>query len=166
MIDATHTATRLREDAAQVLPQHHPSVLGWARITVHNQGDTELGIEPEFEGAFTINGVLHHITTKDNYIRNKDPLDPDVSTTLNFGDEDSSLVIWRDSDVMSADEEHFARSGDYPRNSSPPLSCGHDRLPYNSPFVDITSNSWDSAPFGNLTLRRRQDVAGDGMGTK
>ncbi|GLB36615.1 putative zinc metalloprotease [Lyophyllum shimeji] len=176
VIAAVHTDARLREDAAGAVPMPHPSELGWVRIIVHHHGDMERGIPPEFEGAFSVLGVVHHIMTKDNYLRTKHELDPDVSEPL--GDVDGSLVIWRESDVMTAEEERVAK-----RDSSPSEqpgsahSCGHDRLPYNTDPLQnlflqkpLVSESWFSNPLGlfqNDTKQRRDDVSSGngGMGT-
>ena len=46
VIEADYSDERLREDAAGVVPPppSHPSVLGWARIVVHHQGDIKQNI--------------------------------------------------------------------------------------------------------------------------
>ncbi|TFK76635.1 hypothetical protein BDN72DRAFT_872 [Pluteus cervinus] len=173
VIEAGHSSTRLREDAAHVVPHPHPAILGWARIMVHHQGDMDLGIPPEFEGAFSALGDVYHVMTKDNYLRNKHPLDPDVSETL---DDDSNLVIWRESDVMTAEEERHTKDNQLLHASVPVAhSCGHDRLPFNTdPYLNdilqkpLTPAPWYSAPlapFNNATILPRDDVAGNGMGT-
>ncbi|KAG5646891.1 hypothetical protein DXG03_001967 [Asterophora parasitica] len=177
VIAAGHTNARMREDAAGAVPQPHPSELGWVRIMVHHQGDTEQGIPPQFEGAFSINGIIHHITTKDHYLRTKGELDPDVSQPLD--DEDDSLVIWRESDVMTAEEERVAKREAELTDKAVAQSCGHDRLSYNidpaqNPILQKppVSDSWFTNPFGALlqngTRHRRQDgvSSGGGMGTK
>ncbi|KAF8656399.1 hypothetical protein AX16_002583 [Volvariella volvacea WC 439] len=177
VIEEYHSPNRMREDAARVVPQPHPAVLGWARIMVHHQGDMDLGMAPEFEGAFSVAGDVYHIMTKDNYLRNKDPLDPDLSYSLDDTiDGGSSLVIWRESDVMSAAEEYTARTGRM-LDQPPPAAahaCGHDRLPYNTdPELNsalqkpIIPQPWYNpfSAFENSSLVRRQDAVGDGMGT-
>lgn len=178
VVHASHTETRMRETAAGVVPMPHSSELGWARIVVHHTGDMERGIPPEYEGAFSVNGIVHHIMTNDNYLRTKTDLDPDVTQTL----ADSSLVIWRESDVMTAEEERVAkreRSYSAPAHQS---SCGHDRLVFNTspqqnPILlpgPPVSNSWLRATlndrFRNGTLYARDDVSiggsTGGMSTK
>ncbi|KAG6902964.1 hypothetical protein C0995_008537 [Termitomyces sp. Mi166 len=169
VIHAGYTEIRMREDAAGVVSTPHPSQLGWVRIMVHHQGDMERGIPPEYEGAFSVNGVVHHIMTKDNYLRTKTDLDPDVSQTLS--DPDSSLVIWRESDVMTAEEERLAkREASYyaPAHQS---TCGHDHLEFNTnpqqnPILlpePPVPDSWLSATFGGLfrngTIYARDDVS-------
>ncbi|THH12830.1 hypothetical protein EW146_g7321 [Bondarzewia mesenterica] len=175
VIPASLSPTRMRQDAAGVIARPDDA-LGWARIVVHDQGDSERGRAPVFEGAFSVRGVVHHIITKDNYLRGKLDLDPQALD----GDPDASLVIWRDSDVMSV-REHVAAlegrpvmldDGDGVFGIGGPRTCGHDRLPWNtdnnpvlrkpavSPWVD---------PFGFIessyidTFGKRDDVAGGGM---
>ncbi|KAI0077421.1 hypothetical protein K474DRAFT_1707303 [Panus rudis PR-1116 ss-1] len=172
------SADRMREDAAGVWPR--PSgkhELGWARITVHHQGDIAEGIPPSFEGAFSVNGVIHHVMTKDHYLRNKHHMDPHVYDI----DEDSSLVIFRDSDIMTPHEYHFAKGGTL--ETAPSRSeqvCGHDRLPFNTDPLEnsilrkpptLPTNAWYDPlgilydPADNSTLSRRTDVQGGSMGT-
>jgi hypothetical protein len=165
----------MREDIAGIAPQPHPADLGWARITVHRLGDN---FAPVYEGAFSANGVVYHVSTKENYLRNKHSLDPDVVRPLDIGDE--HLVIWKDSDAMTPEEEHLVKTGSKPTGPVPtPMSCAHDSLAYNTdpqlnptlrnPYVD---NSWLSHllnPHPNVTVYRRQSDAptgGSGMGTK
>jgi hypothetical protein len=177
VIAAYHSPTRLREDVAGANPVSHSSELGWARLMVHHQGDMNKGIPPEFEGAFSANGVVHHIMTKDNYLRTKNKFDPDVSQPLDASD--ASLVVWRDSDVMSMEEERWVKRGvsinDVPTRA--PQTCGHDRLRYNTdPSLNPVlqkpvSDSWFSNPLGisrNGTRDRRDDVGPgqNGMSTK
>jgi hypothetical protein len=177
VIAAHHSPTRMREDAAGVVPVPHSFELGWARLMVHQQGDMNNGIAPEFEGAFSVNGVVHHIMTKDNYLRTKNKFDPDVSQPLDASD--ASLVVWRDSDVMSVEEERWVKRGasinDVPNRT--PQTCGHDRLRYNTdpslnPILQKpVSDSWFSNPLGisrNGTRGRRDDVGAgqSGMNTK
>ncbi|TEB34929.1 zinc metalloprotease [Coprinellus micaceus] len=86
----------------------HPAELGWARIMVHHQGDSDRQTSPVYEGAFSVGGVIYHITTKENYDRKKHALDPEVVETLDDGD--NRLVIWRESDAMTPEEEHFVKT--------------------------------------------------------
>ncbi|KAF8213764.1 Metallo-peptidase family M12-domain-containing protein [Mycena galopus ATCC 62051] len=171
VIHADHSLTRMREDTARVVPSSHPAELGWARIMVHHQGDIDQRIAPVFEGAFSHKGVVYHVATKDNYLRHKRPLDADVSEPVDI--VDSELVIWRDSDMMTAQEEHFAHTGEHTTPPPAPETCGHDRLSYNtdtaqnpilqkpatSPWLENTLGF-----FGNLSAKR-DDVVGTPMGT-
>ena len=132
VVPAQISADRMREDAAGVYPRPSgKSELGWARIVVHHQGDVALGKPPSFEGAFSVNGIVHHVTTKDNYFRNKHELDP---YTVVDDDPDSALVIFRDSDLMTENEFHAALKGLDTTIVPPPRgakTCAHDNLAFN-----------------------------------
>lgn len=157
VVPAHASAERMRTDAARAL-YGAGDVLGWARITVHDQGDARADRPPVFEGAFSVRGINHHVMTRDNYLRNRNALDPHLLTRRlspeNLDSEsesesefdldldpDSGLVIWRDSDVMDPWEEYAARTGvpvDHLRerrslgSESEAVRCGHDALPWNS----------------------------------
>ncbi|KAF9480428.1 zinc metalloprotease [Pholiota conissans] len=176
VVAASHSHTRMREDAAGAVHYPHAADLGWARIMVHNQGDTAHGITPVFEGAFSANGVIYHLMTKDNYLRTKLDLDPLLSDPVD--DSDPNLVIWRESDVMTLNEQHFAKTGErFPTQKIvEPQSCGHDRLEYNAPeqnpmyHLPHQRTAWTDyllKPFSNETIYRRDDVqtGNGGMGT-
>ncbi|KAF9004158.1 hypothetical protein BDZ89DRAFT_1080658 [Hymenopellis radicata] len=163
VIHSEFSEDRIREDAARVVHSAYPeSELGWARIMVHDQGDAAVGRAPVFEGAFTVGGVVHHVVTKENYLRKKLPLDPEL-----VGGFDDQLVIWRDSDVMSFEEEQLALTGKV-GSAVMPASCGHDNLPYNNvPLRSPPMSPWPT--FGmppNTSIYRRDDVAGGSMDTK
>ncbi|PPQ90437.1 hypothetical protein CVT25_014955 [Psilocybe cyanescens] len=161
-----HSPTRMREDAARVVPQAHPADLGWARIMIHQQGDDDRRLAPLFEGAFSAHGVIYHIMTKENYLRNKLELDPQLSEPVD--DTDANLVVWRESDVMTPEEEHLAKTGKLHPSEKivTPLSCGHDRLDYNNPAQNPMLSSppplsWTDrllVPFLNDTMYRRDDA--------
>ncbi|KAH9043794.1 Metallo-peptidase family M12-domain-containing protein [Lactarius pseudohatsudake] len=186
VVPAHASAERMRTDAARAL-YGVGDVLGWARITVHDQGDARAGRPPVFEGAFSVRGINHHVISRDSYLRNRDTLDPHPLTRVLDFDPDGGLVIWRDSDVMDPWEEHAARTGvpvDYLRErrslgSEPEaVRCGHDALPWNSDPVlnpvlrQSKAGSWyngfESVVYGStLTelLMKRDDIAGSGMST-
>lgn len=171
VIHPDHSPARLREDAAGVVPSPHPAELGWARIMVHHQGDIDQRIAPVFEGAFTVKGVVYHIATKDNYLRHKRPLDAEASAPVDI--VDSALVIWRDSDMMTADEEHFANTGEQATPAPTPQTCGHDRMSYNTdpaqnPILQkpATSPWFESSLNVFANFSKRDDVVGTQMGTK
>jgi hypothetical protein len=142
---------------------------------VHDQGDPDRDVAPVFEGAFSVKGIIYHIMMRENYLRNKHELDPVVYTDSPL--LDSNLVIWRDADEMTAEEEHFARTGSPPIESIiTPQSCGHDRLDYNTAynpgFNSATCGlSWIDGllkPSSRAALYRRDDApsGSGGMGTE
>lgn len=184
VVPADISAQRMRADAARA-PHHAGDVLGWARITVHDQGDERTGRSPVFEGAFSVGGVTHHITTHESYLRNRGTLDPD-SHQDGTGVPEGGLVIWRESDVMEPWEERAVRRG-YEREQrrsdevgeSEPARCAHDNLPWNSdPLLNPVLRSPPNAaswydPFGFLgrsplaeLLTKRDDIAGSGSSNK
>jgi len=179
VIPAYHSPSRMREDAAGVTPRPTgKSELGWARIVIHHQGDIAQDIPPIFEGAFSVNSVVHHVMTRENYLRNRLALDPEPSFHLN--DPDSHLVIWRDSDIMSVHEEQLARPGDgsldVEYQPTRLQTCGHDTLSFNTDSLlnpalrKAALHPWYD-PFGvlgvslgNESVVKRDDVAGGGTG--
>jgi len=149
---------------------------------VHSQGDSNSGAPPVFEGAFTVDGVTHHVSTSDNYLRNKQQLDPEI---VDLTHSDAGLVIWRDSDALPHHEEAALRlkHGLSPKVSPlhRPASCAHDSLTYNTDPSENPAlrrpqppSSWYD-PFNvldtysaspNISGYKRDDVAGGGMNTK
>lgn len=167
VIDPQFSDVRLREDAAGVAYSAFPEAeLGWARIMIHDQGDDDR--PPTFEGAFAVDGVVHHVMTKDHYLRTKYPLDPEIVHSID------GMVIWRDSDVMTPEEDQLARKGSYSESEPPtaPRTCAHDKMSYNTPeqnpiFQNAPTTPWYGlGVFGNTSLSRRDDVAGGDMSTK
>ncbi|EIN13237.1 hypothetical protein PUNSTDRAFT_94237 [Punctularia strigosozonata HHB-11173 SS5] len=166
VVPADISASRMRADAAGALPTPEET-LGWARVMVHEQGDATKGVAPVFEGAFSVHGVVHHVMTKDNYLRTKHALDPQLSSLVDAADR--ALVIWRDSDKMTVDEERAVLAGQplpVADGAVPPAraqSCGHDRLAYNAANdilqrpLQVEAAPWYD-PYG-LSLARRDDVA-------
>ncbi|KAK7064765.1 zinc metalloprotease [Favolaschia claudopus] len=146
VIDGDHSLTRMREDAAGVIPTPHPAELGWARI---------MHLAPVFEGAFTAKGVVYHVTTKENYERHRRPLDADVSEAVDI--MDSELVIWREDDMMSPEEEHLALTGQ--ELTIPPPSPPNLR---NRRLLRGWKNPLNM--FGNYS-KRDGDVVGTQMGS-
>jgi hypothetical protein len=184
VIDNEHTSTRLDEDYAGGLRRVHgslqpPGYRGWARIMVVNGGDPSQNRPPIFEGAFSVDGVIHHVLTSDNYLRSRLPGDPELSAK-------SEMVIFRDSDIMSHAEANNIGRGAGLKGSSTaqprPQTCAHDRLDYNvdnlnpvirygtemdraarntwlDPFGLASLGSW---PFSNSTINKRQGDIGGG----
>ncbi|KAF7340165.1 Zinc metalloprotease [Mycena venus] len=152
-------------------PPRTPQSLAGRALWSTTKATSISGLPPVFEGAFTVKGVVYHVSTKDNYLRHKRPLDADASEPVDF--IDSELVIWRDSDMMTPEEEHFAHTGEHATPAPAPQTCGHDRMSYNtdpaqnpilqkpvtSPWLETPINSL----FGNFS--KRDDVVGTQMGT-
>ncbi|KAI5119801.1 hypothetical protein M0805_006598 [Coniferiporia weirii] len=169
VVSAEHTSSRMREDAAGLLPRPSGQLnkeLGWARILVHSQGDADRGVAPVYEGAFEVGGVTYHIQTRENYLRNKQALDPMLVNGEN--NPDAHLVIWRDSDVLMPTEkaQREAHGG-----------CTHDSLDFNAdPWQNpvlrkpIARPSWydplgllgEADPWANSSIAKRDDVQGGG----
>lgn len=92
--------------------------VGWARVSV-----TRDGVQPVFEGAFSVNHDHHHIQTSWNYMRTKHSLDPEIPIL-----ENEYLVIWRDSDILPDRLEH----GELRRSAGEEFgTCLSDRLSFN-----------------------------------
>lgn len=132
VIHEESTSQKIYEDVAGGIrhPPHSPNSAGhrgWARIMVLDGGDPITGRSPVFEGAFSVDGVIHHVLTLDNYLRSKYAGDPEPI-------ENSEMVIFRDSDIMSRLEAEHARTGipieEIPKQRNP-QTCAHDRLSYN-----------------------------------
>ncbi|KAG8781977.1 hypothetical protein FRB91_011264 [Serendipita sp. 411] len=185
VIDEEYTSAKMDEDAAGGIrrPYHSPypnGHRGWARITLLDGGDAQEERPPVFEGAFSVDGVVHHVLTLDNYMRTKLPEDPEPVLG-------SQMVIFRDTDLMSHQEAEYFRTGLPKENFNQnklPQTCAHDRLGFNiekthpvlrfgAGFGRIAPTSWYD-PFGlvspdessayNATLRKRQNDIGNGNG--
>ncbi|KZV79815.1 hypothetical protein EXIGLDRAFT_448707 [Exidia glandulosa HHB12029] len=162
VISDADSPRRLLEDAAGGLYRPKspaPSVLGWARVLVHSTGSIELGMPPSFEGAFSVNGDVHHVSTTDSYLRTKRPDDPHPESPED--PLDSQLVIFRNSDMY--------HDSDF---ESLPRSCAHDSLPYNTdPRLNPSLRSPLAPPpwydpldlwSSNSSLSRRDDIGSNG----
>lgn len=128
------------------------SSVGWARIVVRRDG-----IDPLFEGAFTIMHDHHHIQFRSNYMQTKHELDPHVEYS-----DDEYMVIFRDSDIGQNVHNELKRSGAVAR------SCQADQLSFNTdPNHPLFSNMlkrdagfWGSMPVGSLFGKRQIDTNG------
>ncbi|KAH9982188.1 Metallo-peptidase family M12-domain-containing protein [Lactifluus volemus] len=144
----------------EVVPAHASAER--MRADAAHAGDARVGRPPMFEGAFSVRGVTHHVTSLDNYLRNRGALDPhphldlDLDTDL-YTDSDRALVIWRDSDVMDPWEEHAMHTG-------APVDYARDRRSLRSEPEAVRGTSWYD-PFGLLALSKRDDIAGSGATT-
>ncbi|KAG7090715.1 hypothetical protein E1B28_009808 [Marasmius oreades] len=183
VIHESHSKSRMREDAAGLVYHgNREGELGWARMMVWHQGDDSVPDgSPVFEGAFSARGDIYHVMTKDNYLKTKGKLDAEIGINNGVvGELDEVLVIWRESDLMSPEEEAL-----HTGVKVKPQTCGHDGLQWNvDPSVNqalqspVSSSNWSgldflNSPFGmdslsNFSLARRDtggDAAGGGMST-
>ncbi|KAJ5848100.1 hypothetical protein N7455_012057 [Penicillium solitum] len=130
--------------------------VGWARITVKRDG-----LEPLFEGAFSVNNDKHHIELQSTYLDKKRPIDADVEPR-----DGESMIIYRDSDMF-----HYKHS-ELKRSLPASEGCGADQLGYNADLsnsifgydMDETDGQWGVASLNSMFgLGKRQsssDVGG------
>jgi hypothetical protein len=122
--------------------------VGWARIVIRRDG-----IDPLFEGAFTIMGDHHHIQLRSNYMQTKHALDPDLEE-----DDDEYMAVFRDSDIAHNTHTELKRSGMEP-------SCSADRLEFNTnpnhpvfqQAVKRDDGQWGTMPLSSLFGKRQID---------
>ncbi|PHH65134.1 hypothetical protein CDD81_3265 [Ophiocordyceps australis] len=99
---------------------------GWARITVHEDGK-----QPLFDGAFRVDGDTHHIATGREYVKLRHDNDPDVQVPP--ADMAKTMVVWRDSDILTApmadDRTELKRSVEDTSSL-----CDADSLSFNANF--------------------------------
>ena len=134
--------------------------VGWARIYVHRDG-----IDPLFEGAFSVSGDHHHIKLRSSYLQTKHALDPH----LEAGD-DEYMVVFRDSDIgrESRSRTELRRSeGDEPSCNTPALSFNSNPqhplfVPVSNPMLKRNEGSWGTAYIQSAFQRRQIDTTGGG----
>jgi len=143
---------------------------------VHNQGDADAGVAPEYEGAFSVHGDIYHIMTMHNYLRTKHELDIERMEVVDVG-LDSNLVIYRESDMMTPEEENLARTGVNSSSITARTGCGHDHLTYNTDPLQNPLLVKSSPPIsrwyenslsllGNASLIPRDDIPLNSMTNK
>ena len=121
------------------------------------------GVDPLFEGAFSIMRDDHHVELRSTYVQKKREEDADVPAA-----DDDYMVVFRDSDVVQYVHSQTKRSwGDYP-------TCQTDNLLYQNQMMfqpefpqngSMSSSRIRWGAFGSLasTLSKRQsDVSGGG----
>ncbi|KAL6710735.1 hypothetical protein ACN47E_007792 [Coniothyrium glycines] len=89
--------------------------VGWARIGIERDG-----LEPLFEGHFTIHHDHHHVKLASNYKATRLPEDPDVDLR-----ENEYMVVFRDSDMGLAQEHSELKK----RETA--VGCPSDELKFN-----------------------------------
>lgn len=126
---------------------------GWARIVVQRDG-----VNPLFEGAFTVFHDHHHIKLRSSYLATKHALDPELESS-----DDEYMVMFRGSDIASSHSE-------LKRLVDVDLSCQSSQLSFNSDpshpvfAQELKRNvgSWGSAPVTSLFGKRALDNTPNG----
>lgn len=127
---------------------------GWARIMVRRDG-----VDPLFEGAFTIFHNHHHVKLRSNYLSSKHQLDPDLEYS-----DDEYMVMFRDSDITRPARSELKRSDQHT------TSCQSHQLSFNSnpsqvlraPELKRDHGTWGSAPISSF-LGKRNSIDGNGI---
>ncbi|KAL9113246.1 MAG: hypothetical protein Q9227_002581 [Pyrenula ochraceoflavens] len=138
-------------DAFTIDSSGHWNYVGWARIVVRRDG-----LDPLFEGAFTIFGDHHHIQLASNYRQTKHILDPELEEA-----EDEYMTVYRDSDISQSKLRQ-----DLKRDVG--QVCSSDNLSFNTnPEHPIFKQSlkrslgfWGSMPTTSLFGKRQIDNSG------
>ncbi|KAH7116741.1 ADAM 8 precursor [Dendryphion nanum] len=127
--------------------------VGWARIYIHQDG-----VEPLFEGAFTVHHDHHHIQLSSNYKTSRQEQDPDLSLR-----HEDFMVVLRDSDISTQPEhtELRKRSGD--------ISCRADELEANQQldhpvFASMSIKPRDDGFFAPIKRQNLDNTPGSGNG--
>ena len=112
------------------------------------------GIDPLFEGAFTISHDHHHVQLRSSYMQTKHELDPNLESSL-----DEYMVIFRDSDIGQP------RHGELKRSLGDKSSCLAHQLGFNTDpshpvFTSVLkreTSSWGAMPIHSLFGKRQID---------
>ncbi|EQL01207.1 ADAM protease ADM-B [Ophiocordyceps sinensis CO18] len=107
------------------------SKAGWARITIHQDGE-----HPTFDGALSVDGDHHNIQSAHRYMKLRGKDDPVVEAP---GDGRDSMVVWRDSDIMDSADALDDRT-ELKRSVLPEPICGADSLHFNT-HIDLSMQS-------------------------
>lgn len=136
---------------------------GWARVVVKQDG-----MNPLYEGAFSLYHDNHHIQLARNYMRTRHPLDPE----LEHRDHDF-MVVYRDSDIISDQDTAYART-ELKRGLSyqDGFACSSDFLGFNNApdhpvYTSMLKRSdahWGSMSFASLFAKRQTDSTTGGNG--
>ncbi|KAF4582030.1 disintegrin-like metalloprotease [Ophiocordyceps camponoti-floridani] len=145
------------------------SKAGWARITVHRDGD-----RPIFEGTFRVDGNHHNVVGARQYLKLRHERDPVLDADVDV----DSMVVWRDSDVMDDDDDdddddmhaELKRDLSSSSNATTEQRCDAGSLRYNmdkdNNYHDVDAASQSSNPLHFLEWRslvaRQNDVMGGG----
>lgn len=130
--------------------------VGWARIAIQRDG-----LEPLFEGHFTVQHDHHHVKLSSSYKATRLPEDPDVDLR-----DDDYMVVFRDSDMVRLEEHSELRK----REAAP--GCLSDELQFNTHedhpvYAGMRARSEESfgfTPISNLFGKRQLDTQPGGNG--
>lgn len=117
--------------------------VGWARVSVHEDGS-----KPVFEGAFSIDGMHHHIQTSRNYRQTMLPGDPEIEEAV-----DEYMIVWRDSDITPSQD--YSHGGDLKRDLGERSGCTSDELLYNRDEGNLVYRSVEVAETSPWSLNPR-----------
>ncbi|KAI5800023.1 Metallo-peptidase family M12-domain-containing protein [Geopyxis carbonaria] len=142
---------------------------GWARVMVMRDG-----IDPLFEGAFSLHHNTHHIQLKPNFRRTRHELDP-----LDDANSENEMIVYRDSDI----EPGLRTQGLFGRGTiqEDPI-CPADKMAFNTALDHPVNRMileqrpkgfWGSmefenmfggakAPLGRRGMTKRQSVTDEG----
>ena len=115
------------------------------------------GIDPLFEGAFSINHDHHHVQLKSYYMSTKHAMDPELEHS-----DDEYMVVYRDSDISRSYQTELKRS------LGAGSTCQAHLSPFNSnpqhpvfaPVVKREAGFWGSMPTSSLFGKRQIDTIG------
>jgi hypothetical protein len=131
--------------------------VGWARIGLRRDG-----LEPLFEGHFTIQHDHHHIKLASNYKATRTNQDADIDLR-----DQEYMVVFRDSDMGFSNDEHSEL-----KKRSEDVGCASDNLLFNTQadhpvFASMRARDMASMVTPASPLFRRQDdlqPGGNGAG--
>lgn len=127
--------------------------MGWARIYLKQDG-----LQPLFEGAFSVSGEHHHVELQSTYRETMRPEDVEIPSAA-----EEYMVVYRDSDMVRYVHSELKRS----LSESP--SCEADKLGFNSDpqHPVFRSNVSDRSGWGVMPVnsffglsKRQSDIAG------
>ena len=129
--------------------------VGWARIGLRRDG-----LEPLFEGTFTVQHDHHHVQLSSNYKATRMDEDPDIDLR-----ENEFMVVFRDSDMGKWDEHSELRK------RSGGVACPADDLSFNTQddhpvyaSMRARDDGFFSSPVSSLFGKRQIDGQPGGNG--
>lgn len=113
--------------------QHPGNHRGWARIVVSPDYNPSQDISRFLaEGAFEVDGEMHHLKTLDSYERSRRHEEPEVHRRSIRDAERTGMIMLRDRDLPSLSK----------RTAIPPPKCALDNLAFNT---DPSHPTWSTA---------------------